>query len=274
MKVDLGCGSQKNPGFIGVDRQQGPDVDLTCDIQRGIPLSDDSVDLLFAVHSLQYVDPLLNTMKEIYRICKHKAVVCIIAPYAHTYYHAVNPHYKSWFNEYSPLFFTNRLYRDSYLSEMPYTASPLPASDEASGINFQLLNMELFYLEPFRPPLYEEDEQNIVRQIQPNVVDEIMFHFLVVKEPITKEEIEDIAMRRLDEPMQITERRRKLLKSEQELETSPAMEQVQAPPEKKIPFSYKYSSAPARKTPSRKKQAIAKKGPPPPKKKNSRNGKK
>lgn len=36
-------------------------------------------------------------MDEIYRICRHKAVVCIVAPYAH-----VNPHYRQLFNEHSP----------------------------------------------------------------------------------------------------------------------------------------------------------------------------
>ncbi len=52
MKVDLGCGSQKNPRFIGIDRRHGPDVDLTCVIQLGIPLPDDSVDMLSTVSTI------------------------------------------------------------------------------------------------------------------------------------------------------------------------------------------------------------------------------
>ncbi|UYO03968.1 hypothetical protein K2F33_30740 [Paenibacillus sp. PSB04] len=36
-----------------------------------------------ASHSLQYVDDLEAVMDEIYRICRHKAVVCIVASYAH-----------------------------------------------------------------------------------------------------------------------------------------------------------------------------------------------
>ena len=45
-------------------------------------------------------------MDEIYRICRHKAVVCIVAPYAHVNSHIVNPHYRQLFNEHSPRYWT------------------------------------------------------------------------------------------------------------------------------------------------------------------------
>ncbi len=45
-------------------------------------------------------------MDEIYRICRHKAVVCIVASYAHVNPHIVNPHYKQLFNERSPRYWT------------------------------------------------------------------------------------------------------------------------------------------------------------------------
>jgi hypothetical protein len=49
VKVDLGCGPVKRPGFIGIDRFPLPGVDITADINKGIPLPQDSVDYLLAV---------------------------------------------------------------------------------------------------------------------------------------------------------------------------------------------------------------------------------
>ncbi|MBE1441141.1 methyltransferase domain-containing protein [Paenibacillus sp. OAS669] len=260
MKIDLGCGTQKNPGFIGIDKKDGPGVDIVCDILQGIPLPDDSADCLFAVHSLPYIDPLLDTMKEIYRICKHKAIVCIVAPYAHTYFHAANPHYKSWFNEYSPFYFTGRLLRETYWRELitPYAFPSHDMDREPPDYDFQLLRMEFFYSMPFKTNMYDEEERTIVRHIQPNVVDEIMYHFLVVKQPLTVDEIEDMAMRSLEEPMQITNRRRERPESGQQLDAGQLLEKAPSLNDTQPPVIHKRSSSKTKSSLRHKKTGMTK----------------
>jgi SAM-dependent methyltransferase len=209
MKVDLGCAAPQTPGFFGISRREGPGVDLVCDMEKGIPLADDSVETVFAVHSLPYVADLMAVMREVYRICRHKALVCIVAPYAHTYVHAANPHYKTWFNEFTPLYLSHSLYKSDYLNDLPYTVPALPEQvfREEPGVDFQLLKLEFFYYEAFASPLYLEDERELIRHVQPNVVDQVMYHFAVIKQPVSTLEMDAMMNRPLEEPASITERR-------------------------------------------------------------------
>src|SRR5262245_31362358 len=82
LSIDLGCGARKQPGFYGVDRYPVPGVDAIVDMDGPLPFRDESVDLMVASHSLEHVNNLLATMKEIYRICKHGSQLCVVAPYS------------------------------------------------------------------------------------------------------------------------------------------------------------------------------------------------
>src|SRR5689334_18726276 len=52
-RIDLGCGLSKTEGFIGFDRFQLPGVDIVCDLDKGIPLADNSVEYVLASHFLE-----------------------------------------------------------------------------------------------------------------------------------------------------------------------------------------------------------------------------
>src|SRR5687767_3678567 len=106
VKVDLGCGSSCTPGFIGVDRFALAGVDIVCDLDRGIPLRDDSVDYVLASHALEHLADLPSTILEIFRVCRDRAIVTIIAPYDATRLNRANPYHKQAFNEHTARFFT------------------------------------------------------------------------------------------------------------------------------------------------------------------------
>ncbi|SEG66244.1 methyltransferase domain-containing protein [Paenibacillus sp. UNC499MF] len=210
MKIDLGCGLRKHPGYIGIDKEPLPGVDLQCDLNEGIPLGSDTVDFVMASRSLEYVPDLMNVMKEIYRVCRHKAVVCLLAPYAHTSYHAVNPNFRSWFDEQLPRFFTNELYVYDPLRENTYMTDVPAGWDKASRaeIDLRLLRCEFFYLPQYLSPIYDDEDRRMLRQSTLNVVDEILYYFVAVKEPISERELEELAQGTYEEPLLLTERRR------------------------------------------------------------------
>ncbi|WP_052759445.1 class I SAM-dependent methyltransferase [Paenibacillus sp. DMB20] len=106
MKLDLGCGTNKQMGFIGVDRFPLPDVDVVADIDKGLPFDDNSIDTIFASHSLEHVLDLTGAMKEIYRVCRHGAQICIVAPYSEQKLNISNPYHLHCFNEHTPRFWT------------------------------------------------------------------------------------------------------------------------------------------------------------------------
>lgn len=139
MKIDIGCGSNKEAGYLGIDRIAGPVVDIVCDICQEIPLPDNSAEFVMASRVLPYVDNLFAAMAEIHRISIHKAVVCILAPYAHSFAHMSNPSFKQKFDEYTPAFYRIllptpiRSSMPSY-SRLPCTRTTLRLSVAADGV--------------------------------------------------------------------------------------------------------------------------------------------
>lgn len=82
VRLDLGCGLRKEPGFTGLDRLALPGVDIVCDLDReAIPLADDSVAEVHSRHFLEHVADLLAVMQEIWRVCRPGARVRIAVPY-------------------------------------------------------------------------------------------------------------------------------------------------------------------------------------------------
>lgn len=183
VRVDLGCGKRKQEGFFGIDRFPMPEVDMLADIDLGIPLQDNSVDMLFSSHFLEHARDLMFTMREIYRICKHGAQVCIIAPYNEQKLNIANPYHITIFNEHTPRFWTD--HPETPVDEADY-ADPvkrpwgLSKSDNSNpGLDIRLNNMEFFYFPEY---LYLPLEQKRkFRNERFNVCDQIMYQLIVWK---------------------------------------------------------------------------------------------
>lgn len=206
MRIDIGCGSDKEAGYLGIDRIAGPGVDIVCDISQGIPLPDNTAEFVMASRVLPYVDDLFAVMSEIHRISIHKAIVCILAPYAHSFAHMSNPTFKQKFDEYTPRYFTGSFFHPQHGSACPEILDypvPIPPFD------FRLLRMELFYQHPYEDPFYETEELEILKMLQANVVHEIMYHFTVVKKDISVQELELMSRNHYPEPHVLIKRRLK-----------------------------------------------------------------
>ncbi|MBP2000345.1 SAM-dependent methyltransferase [Paenibacillus shirakamiensis] len=219
MRLDLGCGSIKHEGCIGIDILPYPEVDVVQDFNLPLPYADQSVDFVMASNSLQYSDNLQQMMQELYRICRHGSTVCIVAPYAHVAAHLVNPHFRQLFNEHSPRYWTT--HNEFYVDPEEYRLSEqegwsLITSEDPSSpaeIDFRLLRVEFFYL-PQYEGLYEDVELSLLRQSQMNVAFQVMFHLLVVKEDILDEEIRSRSAQPQEEPKYIEHHRFKTSKLE------------------------------------------------------------
>lgn len=55
VRIDLGCGKHKRPGFIGVDAAALPGVDIVADIRREWPLEADSADYMVADNLMEHI---------------------------------------------------------------------------------------------------------------------------------------------------------------------------------------------------------------------------
>lgn len=57
MKLNLGCGKRERlPGFTNIDIIRGKNIDIRCDIRRLPMIDNDSVEMIYASHILEYFD--------------------------------------------------------------------------------------------------------------------------------------------------------------------------------------------------------------------------
>ncbi len=85
IRLDLGCGNAKRPGFIGLDQHPAEQVDHVLDLTHDpYPFDDDSVDEIFSAHFLEHIEEPNHVFGEIGRVCKDGARIQFWTPYAWT----------------------------------------------------------------------------------------------------------------------------------------------------------------------------------------------
>jgi predicted SAM-dependent methyltransferase len=85
IRIDLGCGTTKKPGFLGVDHLDAPEVDHVLDLLHDpLPFDDDTVDEVFSSHFFEHIDEPNHVLSEIGRVCRDGARIEIWTPYAFT----------------------------------------------------------------------------------------------------------------------------------------------------------------------------------------------
>ena len=59
MKIDIGCGANKKPGYLGVDKTPGPAVDFVINFEADrLPFGDDTVEAIYSSHCIEHLsDP-------------------------------------------------------------------------------------------------------------------------------------------------------------------------------------------------------------------------
>ena len=85
LKLDLGCGPNKQPGFTGVDiRQFDGKVDVVCDLSKATwPWADHSVTEVYCSHFLEHLEAMerVHFANELYRVLIVGGKATIITPH-------------------------------------------------------------------------------------------------------------------------------------------------------------------------------------------------
>jgi len=106
--LDIGCGKNKLPGALGMDRISDNNVDIVHDFSDfPWPFDDDFFDVVLLNSVLEHVPDVLKTMEEIYRISHDRARIVIKTPYFRsidaftdpTHYHYFTSHSLDYFLE-------------------------------------------------------------------------------------------------------------------------------------------------------------------------------
>ena len=83
MKLNLGSGYSKIPGYLTVDIDPNVNPDYLLNLELDIlPLNDNSVDEILAFHVLEHIGSgFFKLMQEMYRVCKDQSKIFIKVPY-------------------------------------------------------------------------------------------------------------------------------------------------------------------------------------------------
>jgi predicted SAM-dependent methyltransferase len=81
-RLNWGCGSWPEPGWINSDIREHPDVEIVCDIRDGLPLESDSLDYIVSIHALPEIPypDLVPTLRELRRILKPGGTLRLALP--------------------------------------------------------------------------------------------------------------------------------------------------------------------------------------------------
>jgi predicted SAM-dependent methyltransferase len=97
VKLDVGCGRNKQPGCIGIDFVKLPGVDIVHDLQMfPWPVPDHVCTMIVMSHVWEHIEPKYRgrLMEELWRVIRYDGQLFIAAPYAGTFLaHAHPEHY-------------------------------------------------------------------------------------------------------------------------------------------------------------------------------------
>jgi glycosyltransferase involved in cell wall biosynthesis len=105
LKIDMGGGLFPREGYKTIDQEDG---DITCDLNDGIPLEDNSVGVLNASHVIEHLRDPIKTMREIHRVLAPGGWAFIEVPSTEGNGAWCDPTHVSFWNEDSFPYYTNR----------------------------------------------------------------------------------------------------------------------------------------------------------------------
>jgi SAM-dependent methyltransferase len=85
IRLDIGCGANKQAGFVGMDLRDLPGVDIVHNLEEfPYPILNEECHIIVASHILEHINPTvtLKLFNELWRITKPGGQLVIAVPYA------------------------------------------------------------------------------------------------------------------------------------------------------------------------------------------------
>lgn len=85
IRLDIGCGGNKQKGFVGMDKRKLSGVDIVHDLEVfPYPLDDESCLLIVGSHIVEHIKPwlMIDFMNELWRLLQVEGQLALSTPYA------------------------------------------------------------------------------------------------------------------------------------------------------------------------------------------------
>ena len=106
--LDIGCGFNKNHGFIGMDKREVAGVDIVHDAEcLPWPIKDESCAVVAMSHLIEHIKPWLqiDIINECWRVLEMGGILAIATPYATSFGYNQDPTHCTPWNEATPTYF-------------------------------------------------------------------------------------------------------------------------------------------------------------------------
>jgi predicted SAM-dependent methyltransferase len=181
MKINIGAGDVKLEGYVTLDYDSATNPDYVVDVEKDkFPFEDSTVETVVAHHILEHLgEGYFHCLQELYRVCKHGAIIDIRVPHHRHETFAADPTHRRPITVVGLQLFSKKFNR--HCKEQQYASSRL---GEYFGVDFEVLDYRYIpddrarqKFQSFSPEQIEEysNEHN-------NIISEIHIKLLVVKE--------------------------------------------------------------------------------------------
>lgn len=104
--LDVGCGINKLPGSIGIDRNARSKADVLCDLDHfPLPFRDNSFARLQAIHVIEHVSDVMRTMEEFHRLVVPGGTILLATPHYTDFSSFCDPTHRWHLNSFSFRYF-------------------------------------------------------------------------------------------------------------------------------------------------------------------------
>jgi SAM-dependent methyltransferase len=137
-KINLGCGDQRPPGYLGLNLLRRAGTDVICDLDAAIPLASDRVEHVRAESLLEHIDQFELLLIEVCRVLQPGETFYVYVPHwSNPFYYSDYTH-RRWFGLATFDYFADP--QDQIYRRVPvYTT-----------LRFQTVLVRLIFKSPFR----------------------------------------------------------------------------------------------------------------------------
>jgi SAM-dependent methyltransferase len=180
MKINIGSGIKRFPGFLNIDSDPSCDPDYV--VKLGVdklPFEDDSVDEVLAHHVLEHIgEGFFEFLKELYRVCKHNAIIEVQVPHPrHDYFIGDLTHVRAITIE------NMRPLSKSWCMSQSYINSSWSGLAKQLDVDFDIYEHEYILDDTFKQIVIglDDDQLNWMARAMNNAVSEIHFKMVALK---------------------------------------------------------------------------------------------
>jgi SAM-dependent methyltransferase len=123
--LDVGCGMNKYPGAIGIDRNAYTLADVIADIDHALPFADNSFREIRAIHVIEHIADVIHTMEEFHRLLTPGGQAVIVTPHYTDFSSFCDPTHRWHLNSFSFRYFGENHGGFGYYSSVKFRETSL-----------------------------------------------------------------------------------------------------------------------------------------------------